>query len=51
LLRKRVLTSKKEKSIKESIFKNQILESIGSLEKLSIVQRGKIIASVGHAEK
>jgi len=34
-LRKRALTSKKEKNIKESIFKNQVLGSIGSLEKLS----------------
>jgi len=29
-LRKRGLTSKEEKNIKESIFKNQILKSIGS---------------------
>jgi len=48
---KRPLTSKEEKSIKENIFKNQVLESIGSLEKLPILQQGKITTSVGHAEK
>ena len=50
-LRNRALTSKEEKNIKESIFKNQVLESIGSLEKPPIVQQGKITVSVGHAEK
>ena len=50
-LRKRVLTSKEEKNIKESIFKTQVLKSIGSLGKLPIVQQGKIIAGVGHSEK
>ena len=50
-LRKRALTSKEEKNIKESIFKNQVLESIGSLGKLPIVQQGKITTSVGHAER
>ena len=50
-LRKRALTSKEEKNIKKSIFKNQVLESTGSSEKLPIVQQGKIIVSVGHAEK
>ena len=37
-LRERALTSKEEKNIKESIFKNQVLESIGFLGKLPIVQ-------------
>ena len=41
-LRKRALTCKEEKNIQESIFKNQVLENIGSLEKLHIVQQGKI---------
>jgi len=50
-LRKSALTSKEEKYIKESFFKNQILENTGSLEKLHIVRQEKIIASVGHVEK
>jgi len=50
-LRKRALTSKEEKNIKESMFKNQVLQSIGSLGKLPIVQQGRIIANVGIVEK
>ena len=50
-VRKRGLISKEEKNTKESIFKNQVLKSIGFLEKSPIVQQEKIIASVGHAEK
>jgi len=50
-LRKRALTSKEEKNIKESIFKNQVLESISFLGKPPIVQQGGIIASVEHAKK
>ena len=50
-LRKRALTNKEEKNTKQSIFKNQVLEGIGSLEKLPIVQQERTIASVGHAEK
>jgi len=37
--------------MKESIFRNHVLESVDSLEKLPIVQQGKITASVGRAEK
>ena len=47
LLRIRALTSKEEKNIKENILKNQVLESIGSLGKLLIVQQGKIIQVLG----
>jgi len=45
-LRKRALTSKEEKNIKENIFKNLVLESTSFLEKLPIVQQGKITASI-----
>jgi len=50
-LRKRVSTSKEEKNIKESVFEDQVLKGIGSLEKLPIVQQRKITASVGHTKK
>ena len=39
--RKRALTSKEEKNIKENIFKNQVLENTGVLEKPHIVQQEK----------
>ena len=50
-IRKRALTSKRERNIWENIIINQVLSKIDVLEKLLITLQGKITANVGHAEK
>jgi len=42
-LRKRALTSKGKKNIKENIITNQVLKGVDSLEKLLNVQQGKTV--------
>ena len=49
--KKKSFNKQRREKYKRKNFQNQVLESIGSLGKLPIVQQGKIIASIGHVEK